>query len=63
MTCIAPWGALPAPKSEVHIPAGTKKGTICTGTLPCKPDAFIKVNAVSGDTGFFHVVVVLGGPR
>ncbi|MGY2987703.1 hypothetical protein [Bradyrhizobium sp. USDA 4508] len=63
LTCIAPWGAVPATKSEVTIPAGTKAGTICTGTLPCKPGAFIKVMAVSGDTGFFHVVVVLGGPR
>lgn len=63
VTCMAPWGAVPAPKSEVIIPAGTKKGTICTATLPCKPDAFIKVMAVSGDTGFLHVVVVLGGPR
>ncbi|MBO4228440.1 hypothetical protein [Bradyrhizobium neotropicale] len=63
VSCMSPWGALPATKSEVTIPAGTPKGTICTATLPCKPDAFIKVMAVSGDTGFLHVVVVLGGPR
>lgn len=63
ITCVAPWGTVPGPKSEVIIPAGTTKGTICTATLPCKPDAFIKVMAVSGDTGKVEVVVVLGGPR
>src|SRR5262245_59611131 len=33
----------PATKSEIKIPAGTKAGSICTATLPCKPDAFIRV--------------------
>jgi hypothetical protein len=63
ISCAAPWGAVPATESKVSIPAGTKKGAICTATLPCKPDAFIKVNASGGDTGSVQVVVVLGGPR
>lgn len=56
-------GAVPAATSQILIPAGTKKGAICTGTLPCKPDAFIKVLPVSGDTASLEVVAVLGGPR
>ena len=53
----------PDPRSEITIPAGTLKGTVCTATLPCKPDAFIKVMPVSGDTGRIEVVVTLSGPR
>ncbi|TAI61589.1 hypothetical protein [Bradyrhizobium sp. Leo170] len=53
----------PNAKSEIVIPAGTKQHAICSATLPCKPDAFIKVMPVSGDTGKINVVVVLGGPR
>jgi hypothetical protein len=63
LTCVASWGAVPAAESTVTIPAGTKKGAICTGTLPCKPDAFVRVVAKSGDTGNVVVVAVLGGPR
>jgi hypothetical protein len=63
ITCVGPWGATPNPTSEIIIPAGTKAGSICTATLPCKPDAFIQLEAVSGDTGNIEVVAVLGGPR
>jgi hypothetical protein len=63
ITCVGPWGATPNAKSEIIIPAGTKAGSICTATLPCKPDAFIQVEAVSGDTGKIEVVVILGGPK
>lgn len=63
VTCRAPWGYVPSPESKVTIPAGTKAGSLCSATLPCKPDAFIKVNSVSGDTGKVEVVVILGGPK
>jgi hypothetical protein len=63
LTCHAPWGTVPNAKTQIVIPAGTKKGTICSATLPCKPDAFIQVEPVSGDTGKVEVVVVLGGPK
>jgi hypothetical protein len=63
ITCMGPWGATPNPESQIIIPAGTKAGSICSATLPCKPDAFIQVEPVSGDTGKIEVVVVLGGPR
>ena len=63
LTCVASWGVVPAAKSQITIPAGTKAGSICSATLPCKPDAFIQVEPVSGDTGKVEVVVVLGGPK
>jgi hypothetical protein len=63
LTCRASWGTVPAPDSKIAIPAGTKAGSICTATLPCKPDAFIKVLPVSGDTANVEVVVILGGPK
>jgi len=62
LMCAMP-GQVAAPKSQIIFPAGTKAGTVCTATLPCRPDAFIKVFAVSGDTGRITVVVVLSGPR
>lgn len=52
-----------AATSEILIPAGTKKGAICSGTLPCKPDAFVQIVPVSGETADVQVVAVLGGPR
>jgi hypothetical protein len=63
LTCRAPWGTVPDPQSRIAIPVGTKAGSICTATLPCKPDAFIKVVPVSGDTAKVEVVVILGGPK
>ncbi len=53
----------PQATSTVTIPNGTKKGSICTGTLPCKPGAFVKVVPVSGPQESVSVVAVLGGPR
>jgi len=62
-TCVASWGAVPVGDVSITIPAGTKAGAICTATLPCKPDAFIQVEPVSGDTGKIEVVISLSGPR
>lgn len=63
LTCRSAWGAVGAVDSKITIPTGTKAGSICTATLPCKPDAFVKVLEVSGDTDKVIVVVVLGGPK
>ncbi len=60
---ICDWTRVPAAKSEVIIPAGTKKGAICTATLPCKPNAFVKVVAGAGEPADVQVVVTLSGPR
>jgi hypothetical protein len=62
MMCAMP-GQIAAPKSQIIIPTGTKAGTVCTATIPCRPDAFVKVFAVSGDTGRITVIAVLSGPR
>jgi hypothetical protein len=63
LTCRASWGTMPAAETKITIPAGTPEGSLCTATLPCKPNAFIKVQPVSGDTGMLHVVAILGGPK
>jgi len=63
LTCRASWGVVPAGETNVTIPAGTKAGSVCTATLPCKPDAFIQVEPVSGDTGKIEVVATLSGPK
>jgi hypothetical protein len=63
LTCQSLWGAQGGPKSQITIPVGVKKGSICSAALPCKPDAFIEMAAVSGDTAKVEVVVVLGGPK
>lgn len=56
------WGT-PLPKSQILFPVGTKAGSICTATLPCKPGPFIQLFAVSGDTGRISAVITLSGPR
>lgn len=50
------------PQATVTIPAGTPAGTICAGTIPCVPDVFIRLTAVSGDTANVRAVLVLDGP-
>ncbi|KRR21350.1 hypothetical protein CQ14_06790 [Bradyrhizobium lablabi] len=62
LTCVAPYGAAGATQSGFTIPAGTKKGSICTATLPCRPDAFIQLVATAGGAAV-EAVAVLSGPR
>jgi hypothetical protein len=63
LICSAPGTVVPAAKSQVVIPVGTKADAVCVATLPCKPDAFVRVFAVSGDTGKVEVVITLSGVR
>ena len=63
LTCRASWGTVSTEDASLTIPAGTKAGSVCTATLPCKPDAFIQVEPVSGDTGKIEVVATLSGPK
>ena len=63
ITCSAPWGVVATNDASLTIPAGTKAGTMCTATLPCKPDAFIQVEPSAGDTGKIEVVAILSGPK
>jgi hypothetical protein len=59
-TCV---GGIATQDAQLIIPAGTKAGSVCTATLPCRPDAFVQVEPSAGDTGKIEVVVVLSGPR
>lgn len=51
------------PQASVTIPAGTVAGTVCTGTLPCRNGAFLRLNAASGPTDSVLVAAVLHGPK
>jgi len=51
----------PDPTTGFVIPSGTKKGAICTATLPCRPDAFVQLVGTGAATVL--AVAVLGGPR
>jgi hypothetical protein len=65
LTCVAAFGPVPTPlpHAAILIPAGTKKGAICTAALPCKPDAFVQPVAGSGPTASVQVVAILSGPK
>jgi len=65
LTCVAAFVPPPAvlPVASIVIPAGTKKGAICTAALPCKPDAFVQPVAGAGPTASVQVVAILSGPR
>lgn len=58
--CVAP--AVPAGVATITIPAGTLAGAVCSGTLPCKPDEFIQLVPISGDTANVRIVLLLQGP-
>lgn len=61
LLCMASWGAVPEAQSEIVIPSGTKKGALCTATLPCRPDAFVQVVGTGAATVI--AVATLSGPR
>lgn len=63
LICSISAGTLPAPDTKLTIPSGTVAGTICTAALPCRPNAFVQVQPVSGDTGHVEVVAILSGPK
>lgn len=50
------------PQATVRIPAGTAAGTVCAGTIPCRPNAFVRLTPVSGDTANVKAVLVRQGP-
>lgn len=49
--------------AQVIIPAGTVAGTVCAASFPCRPNRFMQLVPVSGDTANVQVVAVLHGPR
>lgn len=54
--------AVPAPQAQVIIPAGTPIGTVCSGTIPCRPNAFVRLTGASGTVASVRAVMILNGP-
>lgn len=48
--------------AEIRIPAGTPVGSICSGTIPCRPDKFLRLASVSGDTANVRAYMLRHGP-
>jgi len=65
LTCLAGFGiaVFPEPQATIVLPAGTPAGSLCTATIPCRPNAFVSLAAGSGDTGSVRVTAGLHGPR
>lgn len=63
LTCRSLWGAEPTDDAGILIPAGTKAKSVCTGALPCKPDAFIRAVAGVGEVADVQVIAILSGPK
>lgn len=63
LTCVAGGWVQPGPKSEITIPAGTKKGSLCSASLPCRPGAFIQAVGAGAGAAAIMVVVTLHGPK
>jgi len=54
---------LPGALATVTIPAGTPIGSICSATIPCRPDAFVRLAAVSGSPVNVRAILIRQGPR
>lgn len=63
LTCTADFGVQPGAQATLMLPAGTPAGALCTATLPCRPDAFVRLVGASGDFGAIRAVMILHGPR
>ena len=48
--------------ATVTLLAGTPAGTVCGGTIPCRPDAFVRLVAQSGNTDRVLIVHLRQGP-
>ncbi len=52
----------PGALATVTIPAGTPVGTICAGTIPCRPNKFVRLASVSGTTASVVATLIRQGP-
>lgn len=59
--CEAPF-AIPGPQAQITIPADTPVGSICSGTIPCRPNAFVRLASVSGTVASIRGVLIRQGP-
>lgn len=60
---ICDFPAVPGAQAKITIPAGTPVGTICSGTIPCRPNAFVRLVSSAGTTANVKVVALRQGPR
>lgn len=54
--------AVPGPQATITIPAGTPIGSICSGTIPCVPNPFVRLASGSGTVASVKGVLVRQGP-
>lgn len=55
--------AEPAAQATITLPAGTPAGTICAGTIPCRPNAFVRLTPVTpANAANVKVVLIRQGP-
>lgn len=54
--------AEPGPQATITLPSGTPAGTICAGTIPCRPNAFVRLTVASGAGASVKAVMVRNGP-
>lgn len=52
--------ATPAPNSRFIIPAGTKAGTVCSGTTPCNVGPFVGLRHISGGADVSATILMTG---
>lgn len=57
--CMSP---LVAGVAQFTLPAGTPIGTVCAGTIPCRPDKFVRLQSVSGEPADVRAVLIRQGP-
>lgn len=50
-------------QASLVVPAGTVAGTILSGTLACRPGAFVRMVAAGGDTANVLIVALREGPN
>lgn len=56
--CEKPGSAVPGEVASIRIPAGTPVGTLCAGTIPCRPAAFVGLAAVSGTVANVRAILL-----
>lgn len=58
--CQAP--VTPGTLATFTVPAGTPVGTLCAGTIPCRPNTFVRLASVSGTVANVKAVLIRQGP-
>jgi hypothetical protein len=53
----------PGALATFTVNAGTPIKTVCPGTIPCRPNKFLRLVSVSGPTANVKVCAVLQGPK